>query len=259
MRSKTARIIGTRTVLLFHFPFAIGPLTCADELAPAGQKALLMDLPEAVAQAFAPDGVLSRTQARFQPRAGQTEMALAVSRTITDGGALVVEAGTGIGKTFAYLVPALLSGERVLLSTATKALQDQLFGRDIIGAGYIKAYAPRGNVIHSNDVALKDYKARIFDETLGLRKVGILVDKPSLKTVAKITIKGVCKDAVRLFRDGEYSKKYKLYWLVMNPFYYIEKWKGVRLGASVDLADESSHTTYSLEHQQRVSRTNTND
>ena len=131
MRSKTARIIGTRTVLLFHFPFAIGPLTCADELAPAGQKALLMDLPEAVAQAFAPDGVLSRTQARFQPRAGQTEMALAVSRTITDGGALVVEAGTGIGKTFAYLVPALLSGERVLLSTATKALQDQLFGRDL--------------------------------------------------------------------------------------------------------------------------------
>lgn len=90
-----------------------------------------MDLPEAVAQAFAPDGVLSRTQAHFQPRAGQTEMALAVTRTITQGGALVVEAGTGIGKTFAYLVPALLSGERVLLSTATKALQDQLFGRDL--------------------------------------------------------------------------------------------------------------------------------
>ncbi|WP_037472167.1 ATP-dependent DNA helicase [Simplicispira psychrophila] len=90
-----------------------------------------MDLSEAVAQAFAPDGVLSHTQARFQPRAGQTEMALAVARTIEQGGALVVEAGTGIGKTFAYLVPALLSGERALLSTATKALQDQLFGRDL--------------------------------------------------------------------------------------------------------------------------------
>jgi ATP-dependent DNA helicase DinG len=90
-----------------------------------------MDLPEAVAQAFAADGVLSHTQARFQPRAGQTEMALAVAKTIAHGGALVVEAGTGIGKTFAYLVPALLSGERVLLSTATKALQDQLFGRDL--------------------------------------------------------------------------------------------------------------------------------
>jgi ATP-dependent DNA helicase DinG len=58
-------------------------------------------------------------------------MALAVADVISDGGSLVVEAGTGVGKTFAYLVPALLSGERVLLSTATKALQDQLFARDI--------------------------------------------------------------------------------------------------------------------------------
>ncbi len=58
-------------------------------------------------------------------------MALEVARTIEQGGALVVEAGTGIGKTFAYLVPALLSGKRILLSTATKALQDQLFDRDI--------------------------------------------------------------------------------------------------------------------------------
>jgi ATP-dependent DNA helicase DinG len=58
-------------------------------------------------------------------------MALAVATTVEEGGALVVEAGTGVGKTFAYLVPALLSGERVLLSTATKTLQDQLFGRDL--------------------------------------------------------------------------------------------------------------------------------
>ncbi|MGC3987222.1 MAG: ATP-dependent DNA helicase [Pseudorhodoferax sp.] len=58
-------------------------------------------------------------------------MAEAVARTIADGGALVVEAGTGVGKTFSYLVPALLSGERVLVSTATKTLQDQLFGRDL--------------------------------------------------------------------------------------------------------------------------------
>jgi ATP-dependent DNA helicase DinG len=58
-------------------------------------------------------------------------MAQAVAQTIEEGGLLVVEAGTGVGKTFAYLVPALLSGERVLVSTATKALQDQLFQRDI--------------------------------------------------------------------------------------------------------------------------------
>ncbi len=58
-------------------------------------------------------------------------MACAVARVIEAGGVLVVEAGTGIGKTFAYLVPALLSGTRVLVSTATKTLQDQLFARDL--------------------------------------------------------------------------------------------------------------------------------
>jgi ATP-dependent DNA helicase DinG len=84
-----------------------------------------------VREAFSPGGVLSRAAEQFCPRSGQTEMALAVARTIAAGGTLVVEAGTGVGKTFSYLVPALLSGERVLLSTATKTLQDQLFGRDL--------------------------------------------------------------------------------------------------------------------------------
>jgi ATP-dependent DNA helicase DinG len=58
-------------------------------------------------------------------------MAVEVARTMELGGVLVVEAGTGIGKTYAYLVPALLSGERILVSTATKALQDQLYKTDI--------------------------------------------------------------------------------------------------------------------------------
>ena len=91
----------------------------------------MMDLCASVREVFAPDGVLARADVHFQPRDGQTQMALAVAETVEQGGALVVEAGTGVGKTFAYLVPALLSGERVLLSTATKALQDQLFSRDL--------------------------------------------------------------------------------------------------------------------------------
>lgn len=90
-----------------------------------------MSLVESVQEVFAPGGMLARADARFVPREGQTQMAMAVAQTIEAGGALVVEAGTGVGKTFAYLVPALLSGERVLLSTATKALQDQLFSRDL--------------------------------------------------------------------------------------------------------------------------------
>ena len=90
-----------------------------------------MNLAFEVAQAFAPDGVLSRAVDHFVARDGQVAMALAVAQAIENPEALVVEASTGVGKTFSYLVPALLSGERVLISTATKALQDQLFGRDL--------------------------------------------------------------------------------------------------------------------------------
>lgn len=90
-----------------------------------------MNLELEVQEAFAPHGVLSRAADHFVARSGQTEMAVAVARAIENPEVLVVEASTGVGKTFSYLVPALLSGERVLVSTATKALQDQLFGRDL--------------------------------------------------------------------------------------------------------------------------------
>ena len=90
-----------------------------------------MMLSHDVQAAFAADGLLSRAVTHFVARSGQTEMAIAVAQAIENAEALVVEASTGVGKTFSYLVPALLSGERVLVSTATKALQDQLFGRDL--------------------------------------------------------------------------------------------------------------------------------
>ena len=90
-----------------------------------------MKLAAEVQTAFAPGGVLSRAADHFVARSGQLEMALAVAQAIESPQALVVEASTGVGKTYSYLVPALLSGERVLVSTATKALQDQLFGRDL--------------------------------------------------------------------------------------------------------------------------------
>ncbi|MES2423826.1 MAG: ATP-dependent DNA helicase [Pseudomonadota bacterium] len=96
-----------------------------------------MDLAHNVREVFSAAGVLSRSARQFTPRQAQTDMALAVADTIAGGRdgsqVLVAEAGTGVGKTFAYLVPALLSGERVLVSTATKTLQDQLFGRDLPG------------------------------------------------------------------------------------------------------------------------------
>ena len=90
-----------------------------------------MVLKAAVSAAFGSGGALSGGLQAYRARAGQLQMAEAVAEVLEQGGMLVVEAGTGVGKTYAYLVPTLLSGKRVLLSTATKALQDQLFGRDI--------------------------------------------------------------------------------------------------------------------------------
>jgi ATP-dependent DNA helicase DinG len=88
-------------------------------------------LEEAVAAAFARGGALARADAGHVEREVQLRMALGVAQAIDARSALVVEAGTGVGKTFAYLVPTLLSGARALVSTATKSLQDQLFLRDI--------------------------------------------------------------------------------------------------------------------------------
>jgi ATP-dependent DNA helicase DinG len=77
------------------------------------------------------DGPFSETLDSFAPRQAQIRMAEAVEDTLSHDGSLVVEAGTGIGKTLAYLVPAMLCGERVIISTGTKTLQDQLFFRDL--------------------------------------------------------------------------------------------------------------------------------
>ena len=80
---------------------------------------------------FSDGGALAQTVQGFRVREGQIEMANAVAAAIRENAVLVAEAGTGTGKTFAYLIPALLSGGKVIISTGTKNLQDQLFDRDI--------------------------------------------------------------------------------------------------------------------------------
>ncbi|NDU88379.1 MAG: ATP-dependent DNA helicase, partial [Ferrovum sp.] len=84
-----------------------------------------------IGPAFSSSGPLAQGVAAYRLRPAQIEMAQAVLQALEERSALVVEAGTGTGKTFAYLIPALLSGARVILSTASKTLQDQLFQRDI--------------------------------------------------------------------------------------------------------------------------------
>jgi ATP-dependent DNA helicase DinG len=88
-------------------------------------------LAEAVAQAFGCGGALAVADTGYAEREVQQRFAHAVAAAIEGRDALVAEAGTGVGKTFAYLVPLLLSGRRALVSTATKSLQDQLFLRDL--------------------------------------------------------------------------------------------------------------------------------
>jgi len=84
-----------------------------------------------ISQLFAASGRLSSGIDGFVPRQAQTDMALAVEKTIAGKVPLIVEAGTGTGKTFAYLVPALQSGKKTIISTGTKNLQEQLFHRDL--------------------------------------------------------------------------------------------------------------------------------
>ena len=84
-----------------------------------------------VAEVFADGGPLARALPAFEPRPGQRQMAAAAGEIFADGGVLLVEAGTGTGKTLAYLVPAILSRRRVLVSTGTKNLQDQIFHKDL--------------------------------------------------------------------------------------------------------------------------------
>ncbi len=76
-------------------------------------------------------GPLAGTLRRFVPRAGQQDMAARIERALADNATFIAESGTGTGKTFAYLVPALLSGKKTLISTGTKNLQDQLYHRDL--------------------------------------------------------------------------------------------------------------------------------
>lgn len=98
------------------------------EAAPSGGRGVL---PMLTARAVDEGGALANAIPGYAPRPAQQRLGVAIAETMADRGALVAEAGTGTGKTYAYLVPALLSGQRVIVSTGTKALQDQLYHRDL--------------------------------------------------------------------------------------------------------------------------------
>lgn len=98
-------------------------------------------------QALGPDGPFDRQLPAFKARPVQQELAGRIEDALNDGGALVAESGTGTGKTFAYLVPAVLSGLKVIISTYTKNLQEQLFKRDLPAVCEVLNVAPRAALL----------------------------------------------------------------------------------------------------------------
>ena len=94
-------------------------------------------------QFFAPGGLLSKTHPAYEFRRGQLQMAQAVEEALEEKRHLIVEAGTGTGKTLAYLLPVIRSGKRVIISTGTKNLQEQLFFKDV--PALERALFPEGN------------------------------------------------------------------------------------------------------------------
>ncbi|OUS24877.1 ATP-dependent helicase [Thalassotalea sp. 42_200_T64] len=141
-----------------------------------------------ILSAFAKDGPLAHVIPGFNPRQAQLDMAEAVGQTIAAKSSLVVEAGTGTGKTFAYLVPALSSGKKVIVSTGTKNLQEQLFHKDLplvkkaLGSGQ-KIALLKGR---SNYLCLFRLEENFSSSAQKRHQAGVMLDAKSLSDLAAV-------------------------------------------------------------------------
>lgn len=139
----------------------------------------MSSLLQEVAAVFGTGGPLAMSDPSYQVRPAQLAMAHAVAQAIDEQAVLVTEAGTGVGKTFAYLVPVLLSGARALISTATKSLQDQLYLRDL----------PRLSTALGMPLSAAMLKGRasyLCTHRLEMARHGDMPDRWSVRTLAKI-------------------------------------------------------------------------
>jgi rhamnosyltransferase len=125
--------------------------------------------------------------------------------------------------------------------------EDMAFARDLLEAGYRKAYAAAAIVEHSNDVTFSEYGKRIFDENLGMRRVG--EGRQSLSwTQAKLrALRDIVLSWGRIVRDKDYSIGAKVHWLCVNPAYAWTKWVNIHRALNVSLDDQKKITKYSLE------------
>lgn len=125
--------------------------------------------------------------------------------------------------------------------------EDMAFAQDLLEAGYRKAYAATAIVEHSNDVAFSEYGKRIFDETLGMRRVG--QGRQSLSWIqAKLrAVRDILVSTSRIVRDHDYHFGQKLKWLLVNPAYAWTKWVNIHRALNISLEDEKKIAKYSLE------------
>lgn len=127
--------------------------------------------------------------------------------------------------------------------------EDMAFGRDIIEAGYRRAYVPAATVEHSNDLTLREYGKRIFDETLAVRRLG---GQPTVFGLVEQVLRagyGILRDSVQIVRDPDYDLGSKLRWLVVNPLFHFSKWRNYRRAQRVNLDDRRTIEAHSLEHE----------
>jgi rhamnosyltransferase len=126
--------------------------------------------------------------------------------------------------------------------------EDMAFARDLLVAGYRKAYQPAAVVEHSNDVTLAEYGKRIFDENLGMRRVGEGRRSLSWAQAKLRAVRDVARSAARILRDTDYTAGEKATWLLENPAYAWSKWTNIYRALNIDLSDTAAIARYSLEH-----------
>ena len=155
-----------------------------------------------ISKAFSPDGALSAHIKGFRPRAEQLDMATAVGNAIEQQGALVVEAGTGTGKTFAYLAPALLAKKKTIISTGSKNLQDQLFNRDLPAIQKALGYSGKIALLkgRANYLCLERLEQVIAQGVLGDRSV--LHDLSKVRKWRNATKTGDLSECIEIAEDS---------------------------------------------------------
>ena len=130
--------------------------------------------------------------------------------------------------------------------------EDMAFARDLLEAGYRKAYAATAIVEHSNDVTFSEYGKRIFDENFGMRRVG--EGRQSL-TWVQAKMRGVRDVLVcwgRIARDNDYNFGQKVKWFFVNPAYAWTKWVNIHRALNISLDDHKKIEKYSLEHSRSL-------